>query len=193
MHIYIYTHKRTCTTCAHSYLWRPCNTSNLSAPEKVPTKCMDMQLTTPVSTLLAQLVELLCEEMTASFKARDVPSPPWRRLNSLMSKWHLSWANKGLYGGGIWSLWNATGIGWWLPWLLVAYDKQGMTGAPSSSIWACWGKWEQRMAQEEDDGTEGSNFMLWVSPTYQCHYWQTIKRTTCQIARKKDCRKVVMY
>ncbi|KAF5839832.1 hypothetical protein DUNSADRAFT_18494 [Dunaliella salina] len=39
---------------------------------------------------LPLLVELLCEEMTASFKVCGVPLPPWRKLASLLSKWHLA-------------------------------------------------------------------------------------------------------
>mmetsp|Transcript_11841 Transcript_11841/g.31036 ORF Transcript_11841/g.31036 Transcript_11841/m.31036 type:complete len:189 (+) Transcript_11841:1195-1761(+) len=39
---------------------------------------------------LPLLVELLCEEMTVSFKTCGVPLPPWRKLTSLLSKWHLA-------------------------------------------------------------------------------------------------------
>ncbi|KAL6762030.1 hypothetical protein V8C86DRAFT_2523851 [Haematococcus lacustris] len=36
---------------------------------------------------LPLLVELLCDEMSASFKASGSPLPPWRRASAMLSKW----------------------------------------------------------------------------------------------------------
>lgn len=73
------------------YIVDPCFKEQFEIPQPTATYAAALELLQPefvgTASRLVPLVQCLCAEMAASFEAMGLTLPPWRRAQSMLSKW----------------------------------------------------------------------------------------------------------